>query len=336
MKFYKITDEPISIHGLNHIDAQKNEYWRLTEDILEKLPHYEHLGRRCSGGRVRFKTDSKQILLRYSVRTEKIDKNLGLNGSCGMDVYLGVGCKSTYVGFVSPTEPGFANTIIEGTVNKSNEFENVTINLPRNEHLSFFEIGIEDDAEILKADDYTIELPIIFYGSSITEGGCAGRVGCAYTSVLCRWLDADYFNYGFSGNARGEEVFAEYIAKHTDISLFVYDYDHNSPTPEHLDQTHKKFLDIFRKVHKNVPVIILSRPDFDKNKEDSKIRRSIIFDTYKAYHDSGDKNVYFIDGEEFFGTIGRSECTVDGVHPTSLGFFRMAEKIYPLAKEILG
>ncbi len=335
MKFYKITDEPIAIHGLNHINPEKNEYWRLTEDILEKMPQYEHLGRRTAGARVRFKTNSKQILIKYSTRTEFFYKNTGVIGSSGVDVYLGSGIKSKFVGYVCPETPGFKDNIIEGTIIKSDKLETVTINLPRNEHISYFEIGIDDDAEICSADEYTVKKPIIFYGSSITEGGCAGRVGGAYTSILCRWLDADYFNYGFSGKAKGEEVVAEYITKHKDMSLFVYDYDHNAPNPEHLQETHKKFLDIIRKANKTVPVIILTRPDTDANKEDSAKRRDIIYNTYKQYHDAGDKNIYFIDGEEFFGIIGRSECTVDGVHPTSLGFFRMAEKIYPLAKEVL-
>ena len=36
---------------------------------------------------------------------------------------------------------------------------------------------------------------------------------------------------------------------------------------------------------------------------------------------------------EFLGK--RAECTVDGTHPNSLGFMRMAEKIYPVMKEAL-
>ncbi len=335
MKFYKITDEPITIHGLNHINAEKNEYWRLTDDIIEKMPHYDHLGRRCVGGRIRFKTNSKQIFIKYSTRTEFPDKNISLIGTAGIDIYLGTGIKSTFAGYVCPSTTGYKDSIIEGTVNKSDKMELVTINLPRNEHISYFEIGIEDDAEIIRAENYSITKPIVFYGSSITEGGCAGRVGGAYTSIVARWLDADYYNYGFSGNAKGEEVFAQYITKHKDMSLFVYDYDHNAPNAEHLEKTHKKFLDIIRKANKTVPIIILTKPDVDKNLEDAKKRRDIIYNSYKAYHDAGDRNIYFIDGAEFFGTIGRSECTVDGTHPTSLGFLRMAEKIYPLAKEVL-
>ncbi len=335
MRFYKITDYPLTIHGLNHINAEKNEYWRLTGDILEALPHYNHLGRRSVGGRVRFKTNSEQIFIKYCVCTEKIDRNIGLNGAVGIDVYECKGIKSRFIGQVCPTETEYKDTIIEGVIYRNKELENITINLPRNEQLSFFEIAIDDDSIIEVADEYSIKSPIIYYGSSITEGGCASRVGCSYSSMLSRWLDADYFNYGFSGNAKGEEVFAQYISKQEDISLFVYDYDHNAPTPEHLENTHKNFLDIVRASHKNLPIIILTRPDFDKDILDSKLRREIIYSTYCQYVENGDKNIYFIDGEEFFGEVGREECTVDNVHPTVLGFFRMAEKIYPLAKEIL-
>lgn len=213
--------------------------------------------------------------------------------------------------------------------------ETVTVNLPRNEELSHLEIEVDDNARVEEAEPYTIQEPIIFYGSSITEGGCAPRPGTAYTSIVARWLDADYFNYGFSGRAKGEPVFAEFIASHPSISAFVYDYDHNAPTPEHLEMTHRKFFEIVRKAHPSIPVIILTRPDFDWNPEDSIKRRAVIYDTYQTAVKNGDRNVYFIDGQSFFGMFGREECTIDGCHPTSLGFMRMAERVYLLLKDIL-
>lgn len=335
MKIFKCTDLPIKLYGLNVIDPDKGNFWRLSADIMKKMPQYKDAGKRCFGARARFITDSSTIFLRMELKSLNVDRCICLPGSAGADVYYGVGIQSRYAGYIAPVNYDEAGKIVEAKLVKPAKPEMVTINLPRNEQIASLEIGIDDDANIYEPVDYKIKKPIIYYGSSITEGGCAPRPGTAYTSILSRWLDADYYNYGFSGAAKGELIFAEYIAQHRNISLFVYDYDHNAPTPEHLMNTHEPFFKIIREAHRDIPVIMMSRPDFDRNPKDSIERRSIIYRTYLNALNSGDKNVYFIDGIQFFGTTGRSECTIDGCHPNALGFMRMAETIYPLASQLL-
>ena len=77
-----------------------------------------------------------------------------------------------------------------------------------------------------------------------------------------------------------------------------------------------------------------SRPDFDRDPEDSAKRREVIQMTYERAKAAGDRHVYFIDGERLFGTENREACTVDGCHPNDLGFMRMAEN-YPVLHSIL-
>jgi hypothetical protein len=79
----------------------------------------------------------------------------------------------------------------------------------------------------------------------------------------------------------------------------------------------------------------MTKPDFDSNVEENTIRRDIVKKTYENAVASGDKNVYFIDGESFFGNEERSICTAEGCHPTDLGFMRMAQSVYPVLKSIL-
>ena len=335
MRIYKLTDSPIRLYGLNVIDPDKGYFWRLTPDIMEKMPQYADAGKRSVGGRARFITDSPSITIRMELKTLYVDRCICLTGSAGADVYYGIGFESRFAGYIAPSNYDESSKVIEAKIKKDAKPEMVTINLPRNEQLASLEIGIEDDANIYEPVEYKVSKPIIYYGSSITEGGCAPRPGTQYTSILSRWLDADYFNYGFSGRAKGELEFAEYIALHKDISLFVYDYDHNAPTPEHLSSTHEPFFKKVREAHKDIPIIMMSRPDFDRDPKDSIERRNIIYRTYINARNAGDNNVYFIDGIQFFGNTGRSECTVDGCHPNALGFMRMAETIYPLASKLL-
>lgn len=335
MEIYHITDAPLRIYGLAVADRENRRYWKLPPEILEQFPQYEFLGRRCAGGRVRFCTDSGSLLVRMTLAETKEDINIPLSGSGGADIYLGKGKEARFLGYVAPTVHVMHEITEEKVFQMSGSMETVTINLPRNDHLLSMEIGIEDGAVVEEAPEYDICNPIVFYGSSITEGGCASRPGNAYTSIVSRWLDADYRNMGFSGRARGEEGFAEYLAGMQDMSLFVMDYDHNAPDPGFLQKTHEPFFRIIRKAHPELPIVILSRPDTDKSPEDSRRRRDIIRQTYRNALEAGDRKVWFVDGGTFFGSEGRGECTVDGTHPNALGFMRMAQMLHPLLGEIL-
>lgn len=208
----------------------------------------------------------------------------------------------------------------------------MTINLPRNDHLVAMEIGIEDDAIIKRAPDYSLEKPIVFYGSSITEGGCAPRAGIAYTSILGRWLDCDYRNKGFSGLACGEQVFAEYLRDMDDMSVFVCDYDHNAPDAKHLKETHEAFYQTIRSARPKLPIVMMTKPDSDPDLVDAQM---MVYQTYEKARRNGDQKLWFVDGQQFFGLSGRAECTVDGTHPNALGFMRMAETLYPLLRHII-
>ncbi|MGN0166582.1 MAG: SGNH/GDSL hydrolase family protein [Acetatifactor sp.] len=335
MKFYDITEYPIKIYGLAIADKEKRQFWKLPPNIIQQFPQYNDLGRRSVGGRVRFQTNSKSLCVRMTLAATKVDAIIPLSGSASADIYLGKGKEASYLGYVAPTEYTNNEITTEKTFFLSGNTELVTINLPRNDFLLAMEIGIDDETELLPAPDYTFSNPIVFYGSSITEGGCAPRPGNAYTSLVSRWLDADYKNMGFSGRARGELGFAKYLASFDNMSAFVMDYDHNSPSPEHLQETHEPFFLEMRKTHPNLPILIISRPDTDKYPEEILKRKQIIKTTYENARAAGDEKVWFLDGGELFDRQNRMECTVDGTHPNALGFMRMAEKIYPVLKSIL-
>ncbi len=327
MKAYNFKDAPIKIHGA--IINKNGRLVRMDDEVAKTANEYTGVRVFSGAGvRVRFKTDSKSIKIKATVANNGIDWAIPLSGSCGIDVFEG----NTRIGLVNAKNYGILE--FEDTLKKSDAVSNITLMLPRNEPILDLEISIDDGAQMLEADPYKYEKPIVFYGSSITEGGCSSTVSKCYTALVTRWLDSDYINLGVSGNARGEENMANYIKK-LDMSIFVMDYDHNAPTPEHLEATHEPFFKIIREANPTLPIVMMSKPDFDNGIEENKIRREIIRRTYENALANGDKNVYFIDGETFFGDTDRSICTVEGCHPTDLGFMRMAEVVYPVLKAIL-
>ena len=232
MKTYNFKDAPIKIYGarLN----ENNRLVRMDEKVAKAVN--EFTGVRVFSGagvRIRFKTDSKMLKIKVWFASNGVDWAIPLSGSCGIDVFE----DDERIKVICPN--GYGILELETTFEKSEKTSNITLMMPRNEPVIDLEISIDDGAEILAPDPYKYEKPIVFYGSSITEGGCASTVGKCYTSLVTRWLDSDYINLGFSGNAKGEQTMAEYI-KNLDMSIFVMDYDHNAPNPEYLRETHEK------------------------------------------------------------------------------------------------
>jgi lysophospholipase L1-like esterase len=332
MKQYSCTEHPFQICGLVH-QLLPGKFWRLPEAMLEQVS--DGVAARAvhpTGGRIRFRTDSTTVTIRTLLRTNVVDWAIPLSGSAGADVYVGRGNAVRYAGIAVPKD--YVSKTGSLTFTKDKVMEDIIIHLPRNEELEDVLIELEEDARVEAATPYGLERPMVFYGSSITEGGCASRAANAYTALLSKWLDADYINLGFSGSAKGEPELAAYIAG-LEMSVFIYDYDHNAPDPEHLEKTHEPFFRTIRQAQPELPVLFLTKPDFDQDPATAVLRRSTIRRTYENARASGDRNVYFIDGETYFGRKDREACTVDGCHPNDLGFMRMAETIYPVLQNIL-
>jgi len=340
MKYYACTEAPIEICGLDVIDPENKRFWRLTDEDSAKVSEaVRGRSKTACGGRIRFRTNAVSIKIKISVHTLGVDLCIPLPGSAGLDVYTGTGIGAMYRGYVCPLNYAEENKTQEKEIWLQPEktvpqMVSVTLNLPRNEQLAGVEIGIPDDAQILAPIPFASSEKILYYGSSITEGGCASRPGNAYTAMVARWLDCDYQNLGFSGVARGEEAMAELVAK-KDCTIFVMDYDHNAPDVMHLEATHEAFYKIVRTARPELPIIMMSKPDFDADPIGNARRRDVICRTYNNARMAGDENVYFLNGETFFGTMGRDACTIDNCHPTDMGFYRMAEQVYHVIQSVL-
>lgn len=338
LEWFNCQENPFSIHGL--AECTKERFWRLPEEIIDTISEgVGSLAKHTAGGRIRFRTDSPQVALRVQLLNQGIMAHMPRSGQSGCDLYLGAGKGIRYRMTAMPAADQ-DNLSYEALLVKSESMEDVTINLPLYNGVVAVYIGLNSGAKVEEATPYKIATPIVYYGSSITQGGCASRPGNSYQAILTRWLNADHINLGFSGSAKGEPQFARYIAG-LEMSAFVLDYDHNAKTVQELEATHEPFFKIISDANPNLPIIVVSKPDFDYQAadgsysiEDSIRRREIIKSTYEKAKGQGRK-VWFVDGETLFGERGRDSCTVDGCHPNDLGFMRMAEGLYPVLKEAL-
>ena len=330
MKRYTYKDEPIRIYGLPEFEKNKR-LTRLPDELIERIPSLSHLGRRCPGARMEFRTNATELTVSLDFKTLSVDVGMSLYHCQSAFVQVGEHTEAEFIGLVNP--PDYSTKTVEKTFKLSGELQQVTIWIPRNEQMECISISVPDEAEVLEPSGYKYETPIVYYGSSITEGGCSCNIFNAYNAIISRHLDTDYINLGFSGSAKGEPEMANYISG-IDMSIFVYDYDHNAPNVEHLEATHEPFFKRIREARPTLPIVMMTRPKASYN-EDEKRRREVVRATYENALAKGDGNVYFLDGETFYGENDRELCSMDVIHPNDLGFHRMAAVVEPLIKELL-
>ena len=326
MKLFECKDAPIRVFGLMNF-YKNGSMMRLPEEMMEKMPQLRQFGSRSTGGRICFRTNTKNLYVKLVSQTFIRDYAATQIASSGVDIYMGDRTQGIYIGSVFPT--GWRGTDpnrSEKNLELDGKMQDFTIYMPKNEILENVYIGIDDDAEIEAPTPYRNEKPVIFYGSSITEGGCAGRVGNAYNAALSRQLNMDYINFGFSGSAKGEPEMAEFIAS-LPMSIFVMDYDYNAPDVEHLEKTHEPFFKIIREKNPDLPIIMMSNPNYKIKREESEARLAVIRKTYENAIANGDKNVYLISGENFYTDYDPYACTVDLIHPNDCGFYHMTKEI---------
>lgn len=328
--FFDTKKPPFSVHGL----IREDDRWvRMPDAIAATVNEGVHrLSHDTAGGRVRFRTNSPYVAIKTMQPKWGAMTHMAGTGQMGFDLYVGDGKDAMHVRTFVPSatikeDEGYESVM---DIPGGDSVKTVTINMPLYYCVSELYVGVKEGSIVERAPDYSITRPIVYYGSSITQGGCASRPGNSYQGFLSRWLDADHVNLGFSGSACGEMEMASYIAT-LDMSAFVLDYDFNTPSLEHLVATHEPFFKRIREAQPDLPIIIMTRP-FKQKCPDARV--DVIRKTYENAKQAGDENVYFIHGAELYRICG-GEGTVDGTHPTDFGFYSMAKTVYEVLKDLV-
>lgn len=284
-----------------------------------------------AGMQARFSTDSKKLRIKWVPYKEKLAMDhMPATGVSGIDVYVRTpGKKWRYVktGRISNPQGGFVTVDLWG---KSNE---VIINFPLYNGLKSLKVGIDEKATIapLPPRASGIDKPVVFYGTSITHGGCASRPGLGFVSILGRNLDVPVVNLGFSGSGRMEYEMSEHVSA-IDASCYVLDclWNMRMKDKQGLPE-YEPFIRNLRAKRPGVPIImagycdVFCRPVNPKENFTRKLYDKLIAE--------GWKDIYFLPS---VGMLGDDrEGTVDGVHPNDIGMVRMAEAYGKAVKEAL-
>lgn len=325
--FYNVRQSPFEVYGFYDYRNQ-SDFKRCPDEVArETSDGVAYLYLNTAGGRVRFATDSRYVAIKAEMPCICRMDHMPLTGSSAFDLYVDDPSTETTI-FRYAFRPDYHFT--DGYESKKDfgtrRMRYITINFPSYSHVRNLYIGLQNGARVEKGMPYKKRLPIVYYGSSITQGGCSSRPGNAYQNVISQRTNIDFINLGFSGSGKGEDRIVNYMATLA-MSAFVSDYDHNAPTPEHLSATHYKLYQAIRSAHANIPYIMCSRPNFNARLQSDIDRRNIIMDSYRKAREKGDENVYFVDGESMFRGPYANMCTVDGCHPNDMGFALMADAI---------
>jgi len=321
--------------------------WFEQERIYRRLPRdpdgrfrdpVNNLANSTAGGQIQFRTNTSALTVRVKLLGPHTMDHMPTTGQCGVDCYVGDPPQARYCSTsrCAHDAPEYEAALFGGW---TPEWRTITLNLPLYQGVDALEIGLDPDAEVAPPPPFARPGKAIIYGTSITQGGCASRPGMAYTNLLSRWLNVETVNLGFSGNGKGDPEVAETIASIPDPIVFVLDYEANAGI-DGLRQTLPDFVRILRDAHPSVPMLVVSRPvpsrvlftsDAPRTIEEA---RDFQARTVTQLREAGDANIRFFDGADLLGD-DFEECTVDGAHPTDLGFYRMAKALEPVLREML-
>lgn len=320
-------------------DSTETRYERLPAYLRGKTtrPAIWQLGKNCSGLAIRFRSNSTSISAKWELLENVSMNHMTETGIKGLDLYAWSKDHWQFVNTGRPNGKVNDKVIIS---NMSPDEREYLLFLPLYDGMTSLSIGIDSTASISQPELNlpNTKSPIIYYGTSISQGGCASRPGMSGTNILTRWLNREFINLGFSGNGQLDYEIAGVMAKRHDAALFVLDFIPNVNNRQIIDKM-ENFIKIIRDENPDTPILLVESVIFPHSVYDMSIRKvvnekdSLLREEYIKLRKKGDKHLYYLSSENLIGNDG--EATVDGIHLTDLGFMRSSKIIYKAIKRIL-
>ena len=295
-----------------------------------------NLSRESAGLLIRFRSDAPEIQVRYTVKDAHAMPHMPATGVSGLDLYA---LDKDGQWEWASGKFSFGDTI-------TYHFRSLPGNTKREYHLylplynkvTWLEIGVSANAEMTPLPPRK-EKPLVIYGTSIAQGGCASRPGLAWTAILGRMLHRPVINLAFSGNGRLEPALNDLLAE-LEPALFIIDCLPNmSGFPDDTIKTRLiNTVTLLRKKRPGTPVLVTENADASINSLNT--AREENFDrvnrlagaALRTLKSTGLRQVHLLSAKE---TALGIESTVDGVHPNDIGMMQYARAYEKRIKQIL-
>ena len=342
---YGILSFAQTIDDLKFVDAQELEIlgraFDHTEGLYGRLPldmkdEYReelwYLGANTAGVAIRFSSNAHALGAKWSLQNNFSMNHMASTGIKGIDLYVLENGKWHYLGTGRPNGKESSSLIISNMNGAEREY---LAYLPLYDAAVSLEFGCDSSAciskpqqNVLRSHKISETKPIVFYGTSIVQGGCASRPGMVHTSIISRTLQTDVINLGFSGNARCDKSMLKTLER-TDAKAYILDFLPNC-TLQMVKDSSEYFISHLAKAKPGAKIYIIENPNFPaaiadlKNAKELKAENEELYAIYKRLK-KDHKNLIYIKKDKIIGQDG--EATVDGVHLTDLGFMRLAENL---------
>lgn len=285
------------------------------------------LSRHSAGILARFTTDATIIKAKWTLTSDRLAMpHMPATGVSGLDLYVKTDTGWRWLGVGQPTAQTNTATLVADIPKAKRDY---LLYLPLYNGVSSVEIGLPDDVPLEKSAPRPEgqQKPLVFYGTSITQGGCASRPGMVHTAILGRKLGRPVINLGFSGNGQLEKEVAELLAE-LDPAVFIIDCLPNVDAKAVAERT-EPLVQILRKSRPDTPILLVEDRTYTNSflipskQERNDTSRAAFQAAYDRLQNAGVKHLHYLKGETLLGKDG--EDTVDSSHPTDLGFLRQAE-----------
>lgn len=328
-------------------DNTYSPYTRLplnVEDSVKKDKSRSALidrGRNSAGMAIRFSSNSARIGVRYNLTWNFHMAHMADTGIKGTDLYiLNDDGKWEYVNTNRPYKKDSIQTKIYADDLPTKQMREYMIYLPLYDGVNWMEIGVDSSSIIQKPllNTPRKEKKVVFYGTSILQGGCATRTGMVATNMIQRDLDVECVNLGFSGEGKMDMYMAEAMATIPDVVAYVLDPIPNCTKDMCRDLTYE-FVKKLRDERPGVPIIMVEGPMYSYTKYDKFTKNYLAQKNdewrknYEKLKTDNPEGLYYVTAEGLSGFD--NEGTVDGIHFTDLGFRAYADKLITVLKDIV-
>lgn len=336
LSWHAVTPDRIEGQGWTDVKAPFDRLPARAEGVVR--PPVWNLSHNSAGLYVDFSTNAPRIAVRWRLNSQTLSMpHMPATGVSGVDLYV--------------RQDGAWHFLANGQAREfpDNEAEFAAIETPAKGNVSYrlylplyngvksVEIGVPEGSYFGFSIDLAGDPMVVVYGTSITQGGCAARPGMAYPSILGRRIDAEFINLGFSGNGQTEPELATLLAE-LKPAVFVIDSLPNL-TPEMLAERMPEFIEIIRASHPQTPILLVQNPLYPTIPFVAATRNKVTKanDILAQFHAdrvaAGDQQITLVPACDLAADGG--ETTVDGVHPSDVGFIRLADALEPYLKKVL-
>lgn len=288
-----------------------------------------------SGSWFSFECEPAIVNFRAIVSHGIVPRCMSEASALGFDIYTEGSSGRKWIGSFNPKSRYFCSVRSSFEIEGDGALSEVVVYLPILAKVNYFEVSIQKDRQLFPANHSWRGKPLVFYGSSITQGCSASKAGTTYPALVGRALGLEVFNYGFSSSARGEVAIADYVAC-IDSSAVIVEYDHNV-TVEELRNTHYRFYEQLRTVNPNTVILFVSRMSggISITEAEEAERFEIISDTYSKAISAGDTKVALLRGNDILPKSNRADYFADDRHPNQAGMLLLSKKIESVLREKL-